>query len=69
MLKEMKKGTDLQDVKITFKEIPNNETEIAEMANNLRGLVSTETLISQLPFIENVQENLENKLEERKGNQ
>ena len=65
-VKEMKKGTDLQDVKITFKRnLPNNETEIAEMANNLRGLVSTETLISQLPFIENVKDELE-KLEAEK---
>ena len=57
---EIKKGTDLQDVTITFKRAyPNNETETAEMLNNLRGMVSTETLISQLPFIEDAKLELE----------
>lgn len=65
-VKEIKKGTDLQDIKITFKRnLPNNESEIAEMVNKLRGLVSTETLISQLPFVENVQDELD-KLEKEK---
>ena len=53
----IKTGTALQDIKITFKRnIPSNELEVANMINNLRGLVSNETLISQLSFIENAQE-------------
>lgn len=45
---------------ITFtRNLPVNEVEIAQEINMLRGLVSTETLISQLPFIENPQLELE----------
>ena len=56
----IKTGTALQDIKITFKRnIPSNELEVANMINNLRGLVSNETLISQLSFIENAQEEKE----------
>ena len=52
--------TSLQDVKINFKRnIPNNEVEVADYINKLRGLVSTETLISQLSFVEDVTEEME----------
>lgn len=39
--------------------IPNNDIEIADMVQKLSGLVSTETLLAQLPFIEDVQEEME----------
>ena len=56
----LKNGTDLQDVRITFtRNIPNNEIEIADMVNKLRGLVSTETLINQLSFVENAKAEME----------
>ena len=56
----LKTATALQDIKITFKRnIPSNELEVAGMINNLRGLVSNETLISQLSFVENAQEEKE----------
>lgn len=56
----LKTGTALQDIKITFKRnIPQNEQEIATMINTLRGLVSSETLISQLSFVENVQDEID----------
>ena len=41
-----------RDVQITFtRNIPVNQTEIAQEINSLRGLVSDYTLLSQLPFI------------------
>jgi SPP1 family phage portal protein len=62
----LKTGTSLQDVKITFKRnIPQNETEIAELINNLRGLLSSETLISQLSFVEDAKAELEKLQEEQ----
>lgn len=42
-----------RDVEIVFtRNLPVNTVEIAQMVNNLRGLVSDETLIAQLPFIQ-----------------
>lgn len=65
----IKTGTSLQEIKINFKRnIPNNEVEVADYINKLRGLVSTETLISQLPFIENVAEEMEKLAEENSLN-
>lgn len=62
----LKTGTALQDIKITFKRnIPQNEQEIASMINNLRGLLSTETLINQLSFVENAKDELEKLNEEQ----
>ena len=44
-----------RDVSIQFtRNLPINETEIAGQVNQLRGLVSDETLIAQLPFITDV---------------
>jgi SPP1 family phage portal protein len=62
----LKTGTALQDIKITFKRnIPQNEQEIATMINSLRGLLSSETLISQLSFVENAKDELEKLQEEQ----
>lgn len=48
-----------RDVVITFtRNLPTNVDEIVELVNNLRGLVSTETLLSLLPFIDNVQDEM-----------
>lgn len=48
-----KTGTDeFADVEIKFTQnIPADELEVAQVINTLRGLVSTKTLISLLPFI------------------
>lgn len=49
-----------RDVDIHFtRNLPTNETEIAQMVNSLRGLVSDETLLAQLPFIADPQEEYE----------
>lgn len=59
-IKKLKTATGLQDIKISFKRnIPQNEVEIAQMINTLRGLISAETLINQLTFVENAAEEIE----------
>ncbi len=56
----MKTGKDLQDVNISFtRNIPSNEIEIADMINKLRGIVSNETLIERLSFVENAKLEME----------
>lgn len=51
---------DWRSVEITFKRnLPVNTMELADMINKLRGLVSDETLINQLPFVEDVSKELE----------
>lgn len=53
-------GFDWRSVDIVFsRNIPSNDTDIANMVNTLSGIVSEETLLAQLPFIENVQDEIE----------
>ena len=48
-----------RDVKITFyRNLPINLEETSIIVNNLRGLVSDETLLSQIPFISDVEEEM-----------
>ena len=55
-----------RDIEITFtRNLPVNTLEAAQIVNQLRGLVSDETLLSQIPFIRNATEELE-KLKEQK---
>lgn len=55
-----------RDIKITFtRNLPENTLETAQMVNQLRGLVSDETLLSQIPFITNPTEEVE-KVKEQK---
>lgn len=49
--------TDIQPIFTRNK--PKNETELASMVKNLYGILSDETLISILPFIENSKEEIE----------
>lgn len=50
-------GKAYLDTIITFtRNLPVNEVEIAQEINQLRGLVSTKTLIAQLPFVEDADE-------------
>lgn len=45
---------DYRDIKIVFKRaLPNNEAEIVDIVSKLNGIVSQKTLLSQLDFIEN----------------
>lgn len=53
------------DIDITFTHnLPQNISDIAETVNKLRGLVSDETLLSQIPFINDVSSEME-KLQEQ----
>ena len=57
-----------RDVEITFtRNIPVNQTEIAQEINSLRGLVSDYTLLAQLPFIQDPKAELELLADEKKA--
>ena len=60
------KSYDWRSINITFsRNIPQNMVEIVDMASKLKGIVSDETLLAQLPFVEDVQGEIE-KLEAQK---
>lgn len=63
-------GDDMwRDVNITFtRNLPVNITEAVEVVNKLRGVVSDETLLSLLPFIDNVEEEKEKLDVQKKAN-
>ena len=53
-------GKAYLDTQIIFtRNLPVNELEIAQEVNMLRGLVSNKTLLSQLPFVDDVETELE----------
>ena len=54
------KNFDWRNVKLNFKRnIPANLNDIVEMVSKLKGIISDRTLLGQLPFIEDVNEELE----------
>ena len=58
-----------RDITITFtRNLPDNTLETAQMVNQLRGLVSDETLLSQIPFITNPAEEVERVKEQKQLN-
>lgn len=57
---------DWRSVDITFtRNLPTNEDEIANVVQKLSGVVSTETLLAQVPFVDDVQGEME-KLEKQR---
>lgn len=59
---------DWRAVDIIFtRNLPTNDTEIASMVNTLSNIVSTETLLAQIPFVEDIQAEME-RLEKEKEN-
>lgn len=57
---------DWRDIEIIFvRNIPVNAIEMADLVNKLRGIVSQETLIAQLPFIEDTAEEVKKVNEEK----
>ena len=51
---------DWRGIEIIFtRNIPSNDTDIANMVNTLSGIVSDETLLAQIPFVEDVEAELE----------
>lgn len=60
---------DYKEVKITFtRALPTNALEQADLIAKLSGIVSTETLLSQLDFIEKPQEEYQKLQEEKQSN-
>lgn len=60
---------DWRAIDIIFtRNVPSNDTDIANMVNTLRDIVSEETLLAQIPFVENVQDELERLKQEREEN-
>jgi len=56
---KLSKQFDYKDIKITFnRNLPINITEIGQFVSQLRGTVSLETLLSQLPFVNNIDEEI-----------
>jgi SPP1 family phage portal protein len=65
------KGADYNytEVDMTFvRNIPANLVDIATMINDLRGVVSNQTLIAQLPFVTDVQEEMDKVKQEQEEN-
>jgi SPP1 family phage portal protein len=59
-LKFLNQEFDWRNIKLNFKRnIPMNIGDIVEMTVKLKGIISDRTLLSQLPFIEDVNEELE----------
>ena len=53
-------GFDWRGIEIIFtRNIPSNDVDIANMVNTLSGIVSDETLLAQIPFVEDVEAELE----------
>ena len=66
---EQIKGDKVTDFKITFtNNLPTNTLEIAQIVNQLRGLVSDATLLSQIPFVDDAEEELKKAQAEKKAN-
>ena len=62
-------GFDWRAIDIIFtRNIPSNDTDIANMVNTLKDIVSEETLLAQIPFVEDVQNELEKLKKEREEN-
>ncbi|MCR3760411.1 phage portal protein [Clostridium felsineum] len=60
---------DYTSIDTTFtRNIPANLVDIATVVNQLRGMVSNETLLAQLPFVTDVQEEMEKVKQEQEEN-
>ena len=65
----LREGFDWRAIDIVFtRNIPSNDTDIANMVNTLKDIVSEETLLAQIPFVEDVQTELEKLKQEREEN-
>ena len=58
-----------RDIKIAFKRnVPADMTQVSQMINSFRGLVSDETLLGQVDFVTDVQKELERVNEQKESN-
>lgn len=62
----LREGFDWRAIDIVFtRNLPTNDVDIANMVNTLRDIVSDETLLAQIPFVEDVQAEIERVDEQR----
>ena len=60
---------DWREIEIIFtRNLPTNDSEIAQMVSTLDGIVSDETLLAQIPFVTDVQSELEKIGEQKQAN-
>ena len=65
----LREGFDWRAIDIVFtRNIPSNDTDIANMVNTLKDTVSEQTLLAQIPFVDDVQAELERVKAEREEN-
>lgn len=65
----LREGFDWRAIDIIFtRNVPSNDVDIANMVNTLRDIVSEETLLAQIPFVDDVQAELEKLKAEREEN-
>ena len=65
----LREGFDWRAIDIIFtRNIPSNDIDIANMVNTLKDIVSEETLLAQIPFVDDVQAELERVKAEREEN-
>ena len=58
-----------RDIEIDFKRnIPSDNTELVNLVNSLKGTVSDETLLGLLPFVDDVNKELENLQKQKEAN-
>ena len=58
---------DVDDIQIIFtRSLPANEIELSQIIGNLTGIVSQETLLSQVPFVKNPAQEIKRISEEKK---
>ena len=63
-----KKPVDIDNITITITHsLPKNLVEIAQVIGTLQGIASAETLLAQLPFVEDPEQEAEKAAEERKA--
>ena len=62
----LREGFDWRAIDIVFtRNLPSNDVDIANMVNTLRDIVSDETLLAQIPFVDDVQAEIERVDEQR----
>lgn len=65
----LRESFDWRAIDIVFtRNIPSNDVDIANVVNSLKDVVSEETLLAQIPFVEDVQDELERLKQEREEN-
>lgn len=62
----VRNGFDWRAIDIIFtRNIPSNDVEMANMVNTLSGIVSNETLLAQIPFVEDVESEVQRVKDQR----